>query len=95
MYPIGPIVLRMDTRQQEHLARIREAFAAEMRVARARRGVTQSELAKSAGMSRATIARLEAGERSVDMSQLFLLCEALGVDPGDILNEVQRQAAEK
>ncbi|MGN0126035.1 MAG: helix-turn-helix domain-containing protein [Rhodococcus sp. (in: high G+C Gram-positive bacteria)] len=85
----------MDTRKQRHLERIRNAFAAEIRAARARRGVTQAEVAKSSGMSRATIARLEAGERTLDMAQLFDLCEALGVDPGEILNAVQRQAAEE
>lgn len=96
MYPNGTIVLRMDTENgATERNPYRDAFAAELRAARARRGYTQQELADRAGLSRVTIARLETSQRDVLMSQLLDLCRALDVDAGDFLNAVQRQAAGK
>lgn len=94
VYPNGTIVHRMDT-EKGGVARnpYREAFAAELRAARARRGYTQQELADRAGLSRVTVARLETSQRDVLMAQLLALCNALNVNAGEFLNAVQRQAA--
>lgn len=70
---------------------IRNALANEIRAERARRNYTQGELAERAGLHRATIARLEAGTRSADIIQLIAIADALGVDPGAMLDAAQRQ----
>ena len=41
--------------------------------------VTQSELAASVGMTRASLANIEAGRQSVMLHQLYRLAEALGL----------------
>lgn len=79
--------MHSDSRQAE----IREALAAEIRAARARKDITQSELADRAGISRATIARLEAGTRSADVVQLLAIADALDVDAGALLDAAQRK----
>ena len=83
----------MDTEKRQEA--IRDALAAEIRAARARRNYTQGELADRAGISRATIARLEAGARSADVIQLIAIADALGVDPGAMLDSAQRQNRDK
>ncbi len=49
-----------------------------VRQARTEKGWTQSELARAAGVSRATVARIEGGER-VAMASLVAVAEAVGL----------------
>lgn len=71
--------------------RVTAAIAAELRAARARRGMTRDELAERAGVSRSAVFRIERGERVVRMDQLFQLAAALDADPADILQQAQIQ----
>lgn len=66
-------------------AQIIKAVAAELRAARARCNITQDELAKKSGVSKASICRFETGERTPKLPQLFLLCSALGIEPTQII----------
>ncbi|MBM4587621.1 helix-turn-helix domain-containing protein [Rhodococcus hoagii] len=75
---------------------IRNAIGNEIRAARARRGITQNELADQSGISHTTIVRLESGKRTVDVVQLFAICKVLDVDPGVLLDAAQSaQGAEE
>lgn len=83
------MVFRMDTDSRQ--AGIRKALAEEIRAARARKKYSQGELADLAGLSRATVARLEMGTRSADVVQLIAIADALGIDPGVMLDAAQRK----
>lgn len=72
---------------------IRRVIGEEIRVARARRRLSQEELGARAGLSQSTINRLEAGKRTVDVLQLIAICKALGIDAGDLLDTAQSQSA--
>lgn len=50
-------------------------------------GLTQQELASKAGVSRATIYLIEAGEGDPRLSTLELLAKALGVDVAELLRQ--------
>lgn len=52
-----------------------------IRELRARRGLTQSELASIIGVSRTCISSWECGERSPSFSNILSLCELFGEDP--------------
>ncbi|MDP8952297.1 MAG: helix-turn-helix domain-containing protein [Actinomycetota bacterium] len=56
-----------------------------LRELRDRAMLSQEELARRAGVSRATVADLEAGKRSAQAATGRKLAEALGVSPGDLL----------
>ncbi|AXK88879.1 helix-turn-helix domain-containing protein [Nocardia farcinica] len=56
-------------------------IAAELRAARARRKLTQAELAERAGLHVNSVARLERGERDAKVGQILALASALGVEP--------------
>jgi putative transcriptional regulator len=57
-----------------------------LKEARKEAGLTQSELAEKAGVRQATISELETGNtRRVDLDVLDRLCDALGVEPGELL----------
>ena len=71
-------------------AEIRTRLGAEIRSARARRGYSQGKLAELSGISRNAIVRFESGERSIDIVRLFALAEALGVNPGALLDAAQK-----
>ncbi len=64
---------------------INAAVGAEIRAARAKRGYNQRELAERAGLGFSTIRRLESGERAADVPQLRAICDALRVDPGELV----------
>jgi transcriptional regulator with XRE-family HTH domain len=52
---------------------------------RQRRGLTQTELSKISGISRATIADLEAGKRGAYRSTVRKLARALKVKPHELM----------
>ena len=55
------------------------AVGDELRALRAKRRLSRQALASSTGLGISTIQRFENGERSPDMQQLYLLCQALDV----------------
>jgi transcriptional regulator with XRE-family HTH domain len=61
-------------------------------MARADAGLTISELAKRAGVSRDTISNAERGERSLQASTLHKVAHALGKAPSELLAEEERLA---
>ena len=44
-------------------------------------GLTQRELAKILDREHSFVARVEQGERRVDLAELFLICKACGTSP--------------
>lgn len=73
------------TQQQLRVRGVRrEALAAALVTARQEAGLTQTELAEAAGMSRSAIARLEAGAASIGSDRLWDLAVALGIRPSEL-----------
>jgi transcriptional regulator with XRE-family HTH domain len=62
-----------------------EVDGARLQRRRRRRGLTLKELGKTAGVSLATIWRLEKGRTSARITTVRKLAEALGVDVVDLL----------
>ena len=48
-------------------------------------GLSQEGLAERAGLHRTYISSVERSERNVSLVNVFLIAEALGVDPRDLL----------
>lgn len=59
-----------------------------LREIRERSGITQTELAKELGTDQTFISKIETGERRVDIIELKSICEALGVDLQDFINQL-------
>ena len=57
-----------------------------LRELRERAALSQEDLAKKAGVARATIADLEANKRPARPSTRRKLAEALGVDPAELMD---------
>jgi len=58
-----------------------------VRALRRQRGWTQHQLAEAPGVSRATIARIEAGDSNPDLDTLGMIARALGVRTYALLYE--------
>lgn len=54
-----------------------EAFGQALRERRVRIGMTQEELAESAGLDRTYVSGVERGERNPSLTNIYRLCEAL------------------
>jgi len=54
---------------------------------RIRKALTQEELARQAGLTTASVARIERNETEPRMSTLRKLAEALDVDPAELVGE--------
>lgn len=54
---------------------------------RKKAGMTQAELAETAGMSDRTYADIERGNVNMRVETLLRICRALGVSPNDVLTE--------
>lgn len=76
----------MDTNKD---AEVRRRIGNEIRAARARARLTQMQLAEKSGISRATIARYEAGERSVSVEHLLTMALVMDADAGKMLDAAQ------
>ncbi len=74
--------LRMKKRDGDrgHLA----AFGANLRAARATRGLSQEALADAAGLHRTYVGGVERGERNPSLLNIVALAEALDLEPSDL-----------
>lgn len=52
--------------------------------------MTQAELAKRLGQYQSFVARLESGQRRVDVVEFLELSEALGFDPAKAINAIKQ-----
>ncbi|MFC7450502.1 helix-turn-helix transcriptional regulator [Rhodococcus daqingensis] len=79
----------MDATRDTERDEIRNAIANEIRALRGRRRMTQADLIRASGISRAAIGRIENAERDMDMQQAYAIARALGVTPAELLQAVQ------
>lgn len=68
-------------------------LAANLRRIRVATGLSQEALADRASLHRTYISSIERGQRNVSLENIFLLAEALGVDPGDLLRPPENKGA--
>ena len=64
-----------------------QRFGKQLQQLRTRRGLTQEQLAVTAGLSRAFLARLELGQHDPSLSTLVRLAKALRVSVTELLGE--------
>jgi len=62
---------------------------------RKKAGLSQSALARKLNQYQSFIARIESGQRGIDVVEFLAICEAIGrtVTPSSILREVQKAPA--
>ena len=60
-----------------------------LRDARIACGITQQEVASAFGRPQSFIAKLESGERRLDVVEFVRLCRLLNIEPASILNKLQ------
>ena len=65
-------------------------FGAAVRRAREQRGIAQNVIADAAGISVTYLSLVERGENTPTLTVVFRLCDALGVSPSDLLDELAR-----
>lgn len=62
--------------------------------ARERAGLTQTEYAKQLGEYQSYVARLESGQRRVDVVELIAFSSILGIDPVEMVRHLQEDIHE-
>lgn len=67
-----------------------EALRDALIVARKSAGLTQADLAKELKCHQSFVARVESGERRIDVIELVVLARAIGADAGDLLSVAER-----
>jgi transcriptional regulator with XRE-family HTH domain len=65
-----------------------ETLVASLIAARQKAGLSQTELASRLRCHQSLVARIESGQRRIDVQELVILARALGADAGGILSEV-------
>jgi transcriptional regulator with XRE-family HTH domain len=68
----------------------KEIFARNVKRLRTAAGLSQEELAARAGLHRTYISSIERAQRNISLENIFLLANALGAGPGDLLNPVSQ-----
>lgn len=68
-------------------------IAAELRAERARRGLTQLELAERSGVSVWTVQRLERAKRRANAGQLVALAKVLDIEPAKFMPPGESKAS--
>jgi transcriptional regulator with XRE-family HTH domain len=63
-------------------------FGRRLRLRRIAQGLSQEDLADAAGLHRTYVGSVERGERNIALINILRLAEALGVDAGELLREM-------
>lgn len=66
-------------------------FGAAVRQAREERGIAQGVIADAAGISLTYLSLVERGENTPTLTVVFRICDALGVSPSELLDDVWRR----
>ena len=66
-----------------------EAFRKLLFTAREEAGLTQLEVATRLSKPQSFVAKYEGGERRLDVIEFMEICEALKVDPKDLINRLR------
>lgn len=66
-----------------------ERFGDRVRYLRDYRGLTQAQVAERAGLSRATIANIEACRQNTTVVAVHQLCHAFGITPGQFFSDLE------
>ncbi|ELW2862246.1 helix-turn-helix transcriptional regulator [Salmonella enterica] len=61
-----------------------------LRSVRIERGITQTQLAESLGKPQSFVAKVENGERRLDVIEFATIARLLSIDPAEILNAVMK-----
>jgi len=88
--PADPPRLNEDETTPEEQA-MDAAMGTVLKLLRIEKKLTLDQLAAEVGMNRKTIMRIESGERSIRMAQLYRLCIALGVMPSDVTEAAEKK----
>ncbi|HTR74550.1 MAG TPA: helix-turn-helix transcriptional regulator [Solirubrobacterales bacterium] len=75
--------------------RLSHAFGRRMRELRAREGVSQDGLARESDVHPTSIGRLERGGREPRLSTILRIAEGLGVEPGELVNQLEGKGRRK
>lgn len=65
--------------------RPKEIFAFNLRRLRTAAGLSQEELADRAGLHRTYISSIERGQRNISLENIFVIANALGAQPDELL----------
>jgi transcriptional regulator with XRE-family HTH domain len=71
------------------------AFLELLTEARRRTGVTQAQLAEKLLIEQPGISKIERGERRLDVIELKMICERLGISLSDFVTELEKRLARK
>jgi transcriptional regulator with XRE-family HTH domain len=69
----------------------REALGRAIRVARARKRLSQDDLAKAAGVNQSYISEVEGGDRNPAMGTLERIADALGMNLAQLFEAVEQE----
>lgn len=58
-----------------------------LKTAREQRGVSQHNLADAIGVTRSSVANIESGRQRIQIHTLIAACQALNLDPADIVSQ--------
>ncbi len=61
----------------------------ELRQARLAAGLRQTDVATRLGKPQSHIAKIESGERRVDLIEVLLFCEAVSLDPHELIEKIR------
>lgn len=81
----------MGTTSDEPARRVNDAVVREIKAERARRGLTQRELAEESGIPYRTFVRYMSGERLLSIDQMHRIGLALGMSGPELLMEARRR----
>lgn len=70
-----------------------KALSEALAAARTKAGLTQAALGKILRCHQSMIARIESGQRRIDVVELVIICRGLDVDPSDILAVVAAEVS--
>jgi putative transcriptional regulator len=68
------------------------AFGYKLRAARQQQGLSQSALARKAGLTEKTVLRIESGTSLPRMHTAYLLAQAVGISLGELVDEPHRSS---
>lgn len=79
------------------MSKTNPTFGKNLKRHRNERGITQTELAEKIGVTKGCISNWERGYRDASSSEIYAVSEALGIEPGKLIERriVKREEAKK